>query len=192
MAPDGTEAADVQPVDGRVMELTILGDEYDLARRYTQSLYEDLGAAEVQWRPAPKSSGIAWHLGHQAAVNHFLWRNLIDAEPSLNPQFDALFDAANPEEKRGDLPSLAEIVAYREAVARRTHAHLDALLSASRPATQQLAQAMGPILVSLINHEYQHDCWVREVRAMLGRAKPDVVLSSRVRQVDGYWVLQWA
>jgi hypothetical protein len=146
----------------------------------------------VQWRPAPKSSGIAWHLGHQAAVNHFLLRNLIDAEPSLNPQFDALFDAANPEEKRDDLPSLAEIVAYREVVARRTHAHLDALLTASHPAAQQLAQAMGPILVSLINHEYQHDCWVREVRAMLGRAKPDVVWSSRVRQVDGYWVLQLA
>src|SRR5918996_3666427 len=98
------------------MELTILGDEYDLARRYTQSLYEDLSAAEVQWRPGPKSSGIAWHLGHQAAVNHFLLRNLLAAEPSLNPQFDALFDAANPEEKRGDLPSLAEIVAYRETV----------------------------------------------------------------------------
>ena len=31
---------------------------------------------------------------------------------------------------------------------------------------------MGPLLVSLINHEYQHDCWVREVRALLGRDTP--------------------
>jgi hypothetical protein len=50
---------------------------------------------------------------------------------------------------------------------------------------------MGPLLVSLINHEYQHDCWVREVRALRGRATPDTVFSSRVRQVDGYWVLPW-
>jgi hypothetical protein len=173
------------------MDLTILGAEYDWARRYTQSLYEDLDEAEVQWRPAPKSSGIAWHLGHQAAVNHFLLRNLIDAEPSLNPQFDALFDAANPEERRSNLPPLAEIVAYREAVAQRTHDHLEALLGGSRPAAAQLAHAVGPILVSLIHHEYQHDCWVREMRAVLGRAKPDAVFSSRVQQVDGYWMLQW-
>jgi hypothetical protein len=172
-----------------MMDLVILRDEYDLARRYTQSLYEDLSEAEVQWRPSPKSSGIAWHLGHQAAVNHFLMRNLIDAEPSLNPQFDALFDAANPEERRGNLPPCTEIVAYREAIARRTHAHIAALLSGSRRGAQQLALAMRPILISLINHEYQHNCWVREVRAMLHHDTPDTVFSQRVRQVDGYWVL---
>src|SRR5262250_3138069 len=77
--------------EGASMELALLRDEYELARRYTQSLYADLCEAEVQWRPTPKSSGIAWHLGHQAAVNHFLMRNLLAAEPSLNPQFDALF-----------------------------------------------------------------------------------------------------
>jgi hypothetical protein len=174
------------------MEPGILRDEYDLARRYTQSLYADLGEAEVQWRPGPKSSGIAWHLGHQAAVNHFLLRNLLAAEPSLNPQFDALFDAANPEENRGSLPPLAEILAYREAVARRTHTHVDALLTGRQPSAQQLTHVIGSLLVSLINHEYQHDCWVREVRAMLGRTQPDTVRSSQVQQVDGYWVLPWA
>ena len=173
------------------MNLGMLRDEYDQARRYTQSLYADLSEADVQWRPAPKSSGIGWHLGHQAAVNHFLLRNLLAAEPSLNPQFDALFDAATPEEQRGQLPPLSAILAYREAVARRTHAHLDALLAGPRPAAQQATYAMGPLLVSLINHEYQHDCWVREVRALLGHNTPDRVFSRRVRQVDGYWVLPW-
>lgn len=172
------------------MDLLILRDEYDLARRYTQRLYEDLSAAEVQWRPTPKSSGIAWHLGHQAAINHFLLRNLINAEPSLNPEFDALFDAANPEEQRGNLPPLTQIIAYREAIAQRTHAHLEALLSGTHPGTEQILHAIGPILVSLINHEYQHDCWVREVRTTLGHAKPDPVLSSRVQQVGAYWVLR--
>jgi hypothetical protein len=40
------------------MNLEMLRDEYDLARRYTQSLYADLPEADVYWRPAPKSSGI--------------------------------------------------------------------------------------------------------------------------------------
>jgi hypothetical protein len=33
------------------MDLVILREEYDLARRYTQSLYEDLSESEAQWRP---------------------------------------------------------------------------------------------------------------------------------------------
>jgi DinB superfamily len=173
------------------MNLEMLRDEYDQARRYTHSLYADLSEADVQWRPAPKSSGIGWHLGHQAAINHYLLRNLLAAEPSLNPQFDALFDASTPEEQRGHLPALSAIVAYREAVAHRTHAHIRTLLAGTRPAAQQAMHAMGPLLVSLINHEYQHDCWVREVRALLGRDTPDRVFSRRVRQIDGYWVLPW-
>ncbi len=175
------------------MDLLILREEYDLARRYTQSLYADLSDTEAQWRPTPTSSSIAWHLGHQAAVTHLLLRNLIAAEPSLNPSFDALFDAANPQENRGALPALAEIVAYRDAVAERTHAHLATVLEGDRPAAhdaaQQVARIMAPIVVSLINHEYQHDRWVREMRARLSRDMPDTVFSSRVRQMDGYWGL---
>jgi hypothetical protein len=171
------------------MNLAMLRDEYDLARRYTQSLYADLPEADVHWRPAPKSSGIGWHLGHQAAVTHFLVRNVLAAEPSLNPQFDTLFDAATPEEQRGTLPPLHAILTYREAIAHRTHAHIEALLTGTRPAAQQATYALGALLLSLINHEYQHNCWVREMRALLGRATPDVVLSRHVRQVDGYWVL---
>jgi hypothetical protein len=176
------------------MDLVVLRDEYDLARRYTRHLYEDLSDAEVQWRPEPRSSSIAWHLGHQAAVTHVVLRNLVQAEPSLNPRFDALFDAANPQENRGNLPALAEIVAYRDAAAARTQAHLAAVLdgggAAAHDAAQQVRRIMAPILASLINHEYQHDCWVREMRLRLGRDKPDAVLSSRVRQIDGYWGLQ--
>jgi hypothetical protein len=175
------------------VDLLILREEFDLALRYTQSLYEDLSDAEVQWRAAPHSSGIAWHLGHQAAVNHYLMRNLINAEASLNPQFDALFDSANPEEHRGNTPSLAEIVAYRHAIATRTYRHIDTILAGDQPAAHEAAQhvtrIIEPILISMINHEYQHDCWVREMRATLGRDKPDTILSNRVRQVDGYWGL---
>ena len=174
------------------MNLEMLRDEYDLARRYTQSLYADLPEAEVSWRPAPKSSGIGWHLGHQAAINHILVRNVLAAEPSLNPQLDALFDAVTPEEQRGTLPPLRAILGYREAIARRTHAHIAVVLAGTRPAAQQARYALGALLLSLINHEYQHDCWVREMHAVLGHETLDVVLSRAVCQVDGDWVLPTA
>lgn len=175
------------------MELESLRNEFDLAQRYTQSLYEDLNDADVQWRPTSQSSSIAWHLGHQGAVTHLLVRNLIEAEPSLNPRFDRLFDAANPQENRGDLPSLAEIATYRKAAGDRIHAHLTALLDGHRPAAHgaahQVVRIIGPILVGLINHEYQHNCWIREMRGLMGHDKPDVIFSQRVSRLDGYWGL---
>src|SRR5262249_1490157 len=129
------------------MHLEMLRDEYDLARRYTQSLYADLPEAAVHWRPAPQSSGIGWHLGHQAAVNHVLVRNLLAAEPIFNPHLAPLFDAATPEERRGTLPPLHPILTYREAIARRTHGHIEALLTGTHPAAQQATYTLGPLLV---------------------------------------------
>ena len=171
------------------MDLAMLRDEYDLARRYTQSLYDGLPEADVLWRPEVQSSGIGWHLGHQAAVNHYMIRNLLDAEASLNPVFDALFDSANPEEERGALPSLAAIIAYRDTVAERTHARIEAIRAGERSAARQLAHVLGPILLSVIHHEYQHDCWIGEMRTMLGHGDLPAVLSTQVQLVDGYWVL---
>ena len=172
------------------MNLDTLREEYDLSRRYTRSLYEDLSEADIQWRPAPKSSAIGWHLGHQAAVNHYMTRNLLNAEASLDPQLDALFDSATPEENRGDLPSLAAILGYRDTIAQRTHARLDAIATAEHSAARQLRLLIAPIMVGIINHEYQHDCWIREMRARLGHDKADQVFSKRVVQLNGYWVLQ--
>ena len=171
------------------MDLATLREEYDLALQYTRSLYEDLPEPDVQWRPIEKSSAIAWHLGHQAAVNHFLLRNLFDAESSIEPRFDALFDAANPEENRGDLPPLADIVAYRQAVAARTHARLEELLDAKPAAPVQRTRALQSILINLINHEYQHDCWIGEMRQTRGYSIPRTAPSQRARSVDGYWML---
>ena len=126
------------------MELVTLRDEYDLARQYTQSLYEDLPESDVQWRPKPKSSAIAWHLGHQAVVNHFLLRNLFDAEPSIEPRFDALFDAAQSRRKPRRPAAMAGIVAYRAAVAARTHARLTNCKAANAPPLRRLRIPCGP------------------------------------------------
>ena len=177
-----------------MMDLVSLREEYELAQRYTHSLYADLSASETHWRPEPRSSSIAWHLGHQAMVTHLLLRNLIAGEPSLNPDFDLLFDAARPQEQRGDLPSLAAIIAYRAAVAERMHTHFRTVLdrqgAVAHDAAQQVARILVPIVVSLINHEYQHDCWIREMRALLHRDMPDHIFSQRVTQQDGYWGLR--
>jgi hypothetical protein len=37
-------------------------------------------------------------------ITHLLLRNLTAGKPSLHPHFDILFDAARPQEQRGDLP----------------------------------------------------------------------------------------
>jgi DinB superfamily len=163
--------------------------EYDVARRYTACLYEDLPEREIHWRPSGESSGIGWHMGHQAAVNHFMVRNLLAAEPSLSPAFDGLFDSATAESQRGELPSVAEIVGYRQAVAARTRARIEAVLRSDVGAPHQLLQITTTLLIGLVNHEYQHDCWIAEMRALLGRSAPAPPGSTRLTSVDGYWVL---
>jgi hypothetical protein len=63
------------------VNLDDLRTEYDTARRHTHRIVEGLDDTEVLWRPHPDSSAIGWHLGHVAAVNHFMLRNLTAAEP---------------------------------------------------------------------------------------------------------------
>jgi hypothetical protein len=60
----------------------------------------------VTWPPKENSSAIGWHLGHQAHVAHFMIRNLTAAEPSPDPELDALMDSAQPERFRGALPTI--------------------------------------------------------------------------------------
>jgi DinB superfamily len=164
-------------------------EEYDLARAYTGSLYAGLTDDEIAWRPCTDSSGIGWHLGHQAAVNHFLVRNLLGAEPSLDPALDALFDAATPEPYRGALPPIAEITGYREAVAAATHAVIARVLEGRVGAPTQLRHVLSGVLTDAINHEYQHDTWICEVREVIGRPAVSPPTSVNVTLVDGYWLL---
>ena len=171
------------------MDLAELMVEYEQARDYTLSLIAELDDGAIRWRPREQASGIGWHLGHQAAVNHFMIRNLTAAEPSIDPTLDALFDSANPEPRRGQLPPLAEILEYRDTVATRTRAIVERIATGGVSAPAQLSVVATSLLVSLINHEYQHDCWIGEMRAMLGcSASPDPV-STRLTTIDGYLVL---
>ena len=71
--------------------------EYERALDYTDRLWRDLDVEEVHWRPVPDASAIGWHLGHQAAVAHYMLRNLTAAQPSPDPGLDQLMDSATPE-----------------------------------------------------------------------------------------------
>jgi uncharacterized damage-inducible protein DinB len=164
--------------------------EYDRARAYTDQLWKDLTPDEVTWRPHENSSAIGWHLGHQAHVAHFMIRNLTAAEPSPDPELDALMDSAQPEKFRGALPTVERLTAFRDTVAERVHARMNDIAGGRVAAPGQLTVVATHLLVALINHEYQHDQWIGEVRAGdLGHALPPDPDTGQVSRLDGYLVL---
>ena len=170
--------------------LTDLLTEFDRALDYTDELWTDLGADEVVWRPREESSAIGWHLGHQAAVAHFMVRNLTAAEPSPDPELDPLMDSATPERQRGALPPVDRIATYRRAVADRVRFRVAAIDRGEVGAPEQLRLIATTLLVAVVNHEYQHDRWIGEVRSEeLGRALPAAPSSPLLATVDGYTVI---
>ena len=176
-----------------MFDVTELLTEYDRARDYTSQLWVDLPEDEIRWRPHENSSAIGWHLGHQAHVAHFLIRNLTAAEPSPDPALDSLMDAANPEPTRGGLPDLDRLSAFRAAVAERVHSRMGDISHGRVGAPSQLRIVARHLLVALINHEYQHDQWIGEVRSRdLGHDLPPAPDSHRLTRVDGYIVVREA
>lgn len=171
-------------------EVAALLREYDRARAYTDQLWKDLSPDEVTWRPHEDSSAIGWHLGHQAHVAHFMIRNLTAAEPSPDPELDGLMDSARPERFRGALPTIERLTTFRTTVADRVHARMNDIAGGRVAAPDQMTLVAGALLTALINHEYQHDQWIGEVRAAaLGHALPPDPDTGHVRRLDGYLVL---
>jgi len=165
-------------------------DEYERALDHTASLWHDLTADQVHWRPDKESSAIGWHLGHQAAVAHFMIRNLTAAEPSIDGELDALMDSATPEPERGMLPALDRLGSYRSAVADRVRFRIGNIASGDVGAPIQLDVIARTLLVAIVNHEYQHAQWIREVRERdLGRPLPPRPTSPLLTELDGYCVL---
>ena len=161
--------------------------EYDRAIAWTDSMWTDLTPEQVAWRPHEASSAIGWHLGHQAAVAHFMLRNLTAAEPSPDPELDALMDSATPETDRGDLPDVARIGDYRGAVRERVHDIIGRIDGGNVGAPAQLRVIAHTLLVAVVNHEYQHSKWIGEVRNEAhGLAVPDAPTGALLQQIDGY------
>ena len=164
--------------------------EYDRALAYTSTLVDDLSPEQIAWRPHAESSAIGWHLGHQAAVAHFMVRNLTAAEPSPDPELDGLMDSATAEADRGDLPELERLLAYRGAVAKRTHFRIAQIERGDVGAPTQLRVIAATLLVAIVNHEYQHSAWIGEVRADAhGHELPPAPSSPLLTVLDGYTVI---
>ncbi|MEU9889848.1 DinB family protein [Sphaerisporangium sp. NPDC051011] len=171
-------------------EIPHLLAEYDRARAYTDELWRDLTAEELHWRPEQNFSPIGWHLGHQAHVAHFMIRNLTAAEPSPAPDLDDLMDSANPEANRLPLPDPRRLADFRATVGERVHARMNAIGAGDVGAPAQLKIIAQALLMAIINHEYQHDRWIGEVRNRdLGHALPDAPISDRLTTIDGYLVV---
>ena len=167
--------------------LSDLLDEYDRALAYTASLVADLSDAELTWRPDDASSAIAWHLGHQAAVAHYMVRNLTAAEPRIDPEIDAVMDSATQVSDRGDLPDVERLMAYRATVAERVHFRVGNIDDGNVGAPAQLRQIATTMLTAIINHEYQHSKWIGEVRVDAHRKTlPPEPHSDRLTTIEGY------
>jgi uncharacterized damage-inducible protein DinB len=163
--------------------------EYDRALAYTDQLWRDLSPDELTWRPHEESSAIGWHLGHQAHVAHFMIRNLTAAEPSPDSELDALMDSAQPEKFRGALPTVQRLTEFRDVVAQRVHARIGDIARGKVGAPDQLAIVAKHLLTAVINHEYQHDQWIGEVRSRdLGHELPPDPEAAGLNRVDGYLV----
>jgi hypothetical protein len=164
--------------------------EYERALDYTDRLWRDLPREQVNWRPEEQFSPIGWHLGHQAAVAHFMVRNLTAAEPSPDPELDGLMDSATPEAQRGTLPDPERLLVFRSAVADRVRYRVEQIQRGAVGAPEQLGIVAATMLTVIINHEYQHSQWIGEVRHdLLGCALPGRPSSSLLADVDGYLVI---
>ncbi|MDG1266639.1 MAG: DinB family protein [Ilumatobacter sp.] len=165
-------------------------DEYGRAVAYTDDLWTDLTQDEVHWRPSLNSSAIGWHLGHQAAVSHFMVRNLAAAEPSIDYALDRLMDSATPEADRAGLPDLAHLRWYRKTATERLHLLIGKIARGDVGAPQQLEFIAIGLLLAVTNHEYQHSQWISEVRSRdLGRPLPSRPASDLLTEVNGYLVV---
>ncbi len=163
--------------------------EHTVSQAYSLALVEDLDEQQLAWRPSDQSSAIAWHLGHQGAVVHYLVRNLTAAEVPFNAAFDQIFDSATPEPARGSLPPLDEIVAYRQAISESTRRVIERIADGAVGAPDQLAIVADRLLRSIIDHEYQHAKWIDEVRSEFTTLPSPQPASERLVQIDGYWMI---
>lgn len=164
--------------------------EHAASQAYSLSLIQGLDTNQVNWRPNTSSSAIGWHLGHQAAVVHYLVRNLTAAEPSVDVDFDRLFDSATPERERGSLPPLKEILEYRVAINTHRDTILNRIADGAGSSPKQLAVVGKRMLLNLIDHEYQHAKWIEEVRNQFVADRVPGPVSNLVDQTDGYWMIR--
>jgi hypothetical protein len=99
-------------------------------------------------------------------------------------------DSAHPKRTEAICRSRTGIADYRTAVAKRVHVRVGDI-DQGRVGTRNQLRVVGQhLLVALINHEYQHDQWISEVRHRdLGHDLPAHPVSERLTEIDGFTVV---
>jgi hypothetical protein len=88
------------------------------------------------------------------------------------------------------VPDLGTLVSYRTAVAERLRFRVGNIASGDVGAPAQLRLVASTLLLTVINHEYQHDKWIGEVRNQVhGKDLPPEPMSPLLTKLDGYVVL---
>ena len=175
------------------IDLDALIGEYELALAHTDELTRGLDDEQLFWRPNESSSAIGWHLVHQPAVADFLLRNLTAAAPRLDPELELIADSATPEKARGHLPDRDHIHWFRREVAGRVRRGVQRISAGDVGAPNQLRIVATSLMIAVINHEYQHDVWIAEVRTdRFGLQSVDPPRSPALTTVDGYPVISTA
>ncbi|MFF7777135.1 hypothetical protein ACFZCG_22245 [Streptomyces tanashiensis] len=87
------------------------------------------------------------------------------------------------------MPTVERLTAFRDTIAERVHTRIGNIAAGRVGAPAQLTIVANHLLLALINHEYQHDQWISEVRAdKLGLALSCDLASDCISRVDGYLV----
>jgi len=132
-----------------------LADRFRAVRALTRDLAAPLSDADATLQPMPDASPAKWHLAHVTwFFESFVLRDHVPGHRPLDPRWAFLFNSyyegegprhARPRRGMLSRPSLAEVLAWREAV--------DSALLAALPALDSRARA----IVELgLQHEQQH------------------------------------
>jgi ergothioneine biosynthesis protein EgtB len=132
-----------------------LAQRYEAVRQATVLLAAPLSAEDACVQSMPDASPAKWHLAH---TTWFFETFVLDGEPPFDADFRVLFNsyyqqvgARHPRAQRGLLtrPSLARVLAYREAVDQRVLRWLDACGGQPTP-------CLAGLLELGLQHEQQH------------------------------------
>ena len=89
------------------------------------------------------------------------------------------------------IPVVSAWPAIDPTVSDRVMTRVDAIRAGAVGAPAQLSVVAAGLVRALVNHEYQHDQWIGEVRSgELGRALPSPPTSRLLTELDGYPVLR--
>ena len=108
----------------------------------------------------------------------------------LDPALEALADSATPERDRGNVADIAFVRDFRRTVAAKVRTRIELIDAGDVGAPTQMRSIGSVLLTALINHEYQHDRWIGEVRHdALGHHLPELPSSPHLTNLDGYLVI---